>query len=61
MSFLGVVTVVLLVLKLLGLVSISWWIVFAPIIFGVVFDFVVFVIFGAIFGSAFKTIKNKSR
>lgn len=32
MSFLGVVFVVLLILKLLGVISISWWLVFLPLL-----------------------------
>lgn len=61
MSLLGVLTVILLVLKLLGLVSISWWIVFTPIILGVVINIVVFTIFGTIFGATFKSVNKKFR
>ncbi len=33
-SFLGLLTITLLVLNLLGVISVSWWIVFLPIILG---------------------------
>jgi hypothetical protein len=32
MTLSGVITVVLLVLKVLNIINISWWIVFAPVI-----------------------------
>ena len=33
-GFFGVIFIVLLILKLFGLISISWWWVFSPIIIG---------------------------
>lgn len=32
MTLSGVITVVLLVLKVLSIINISWWIVFAPVV-----------------------------
>ena len=47
MSWLGLLQVVLIVLKLLGLITISWWAAFLPIIIGGLFA-VVMLIVGAI-------------
>lgn len=41
--YLHILTVVLLGLKLVGLVSISWWLVFAPSLFAVAFVTIVLV------------------
>lgn len=43
-GFFGVIFIVLLILKLFGLISISWWWVFSPIIIGFVIG-VIFLIF----------------
>ena len=43
-SLCGIIFIVLLILKLFGLISISWWWVFSPIIIGFVIG-VIFLIF----------------
>lgn len=43
-GFFGVIFIVLLILKLFGLINISWWWVFSPIIIGFVIG-VIFLIF----------------
>lgn len=43
-GFFGVIFIILLILKLFGLISISWWWVFSPIIIGFVIG-VIFLIF----------------
>lgn len=49
-SFLGLLTLVLLVLNLLGIISIAWWIVFLPIILG--FGITIVISIAIIFGIA---------
>lgn len=44
MSFLGVVFVVLLILKLLGVISISWWLVFLPLLLIPIILFLVYAV-----------------
>lgn len=36
-SLCGVIFIILLILKLFGVISISWWWVFSPLIIGVIF------------------------
>ena len=43
-GFFGVIFIVLLILKLFGLISISWWWVFSPLIIGFAIG-VIFLIF----------------
>ena len=43
-SLCGIIFIILLILKLFGLISISWWWVFSPIIIGFVIG-VIFLIF----------------
>ena len=43
-GFFGVIFIILLILKLFGLISISWWWVFSPIIIGFVIG-LIFLIF----------------
>lgn len=35
-GFLGVLTIVLVILKSLGYISLSWWWIFSPVILGVI-------------------------
>ena len=43
-GFFGVIFIVLLILKLFGLISISWWWVFSPIIIGFVIGLIFLII-----------------
>ena len=43
-GFFGVVFIVLLILKLFGLISISWWWVFSPLIIGFVIGLIFLII-----------------
>lgn len=43
-GFFGVIFIVLLILKLFGLISISWWWVFSPIIIGFVIGIISLII-----------------
>lgn len=47
-SFLGLLTIALLVLKLLGVITISWWLVFLPTMigFGISFVILTFIVLG---------------
>ena len=63
MGFLEVITLVLLLLKAFGFISISWWFVFLPLIIsliGYVGLFVLFMLFGMKVSSVFKDRKKKS-
>ena len=40
----GVIFIILLILKLFGLISISWWWVFSPIIIGFVIELIFLII-----------------
>lgn len=44
MSIIGVLTVVFITLKLLGVIDWSWLVVFLPLIIGVLIDIIVFII-----------------
>ena len=46
-SLCGVVFLILLILKLFGIISISWWWVFSPLIIEVVVFFIVLFIIGS--------------
>ena len=43
-GFFGVIFIILLILKLFGLISISWWWVFSPIIIGFVIGVICLII-----------------
>ena len=43
-GFFGVIFIVLLILKLFGLISISWWWVFSPLIIGFVIGLIFLII-----------------
>jgi len=43
----GVIFIILLILKLFGVISISWWWVFAPIIIEVIIWIIIFLIIGS--------------
>ena len=48
----GLGTVVLLVLKLTGTISISWWVVFLPLMIGTGLSIAVLLIIALVFGGA---------
>ena len=43
-GFFGVIFIILLILKLFGLISISWWWVFSPLIIGFVIGLIFLII-----------------
>ena len=43
-GFFGVIFIVLLILKLFGLISISWWWIFSPLIIGFVIGLIFLII-----------------
>lgn len=45
MGFLEALTLVFIVLKLVGVVSFSWWIVFSPLLLAVAFYFLLIILF----------------
>lgn len=44
MGFCSILTLILVVAKIIGLVTFSWWIVFAPVIISVVIKLILFAI-----------------
>ena len=48
MSLFEVVTIVLIILKILNLIQVSWWFVFMPTIIGLLFPLILILILAAI-------------
>lgn len=59
MGFLEVLTVVFVVLKLLGIVSWSWFLVFLPVIISVAIYIVLFAMMGLSIGKINRNIKKR--
>lgn len=61
MGFLEALFLVLLVLKCIGTISVSWFVVFVPLIVGVGLDIVIFLFFGKALISVFKSVNKELR
>lgn len=58
MGFLEILTLVLIILKALGIITVSWWVVFSPIIIALVIYATIF-IFTFVFGFSILDKINK--
>lgn len=59
MGFLEIVTIVLIVLKLTGIIAVSWWIVFLPAIISAVVYFVWFIVATVVIGKTHMNVMKK--
>jgi len=58
MGFMEILTIIFVVLKLVGVISWSWWLVFLPVIISFSLYIIWIVVFGIIFGKSFKRFKD---
>lgn len=59
MSLLGVLAVIFIVLKLVGVITVSWWWLFGPLLALVGLYLVVFTLFGAAFAAAVNSVVRR--